>query len=315
MRIKVIYNPHSGRRVVQKNLETIVGRLLLQGTAESIDVYATQGGKDGEEAAKSLRPGEYDLLIGCGGDGTLNQLVNGIMKGGCRIPLAMLPAGTVNDFAYSLRLPCDADNFCRMVQAGQYKKVDLGMANDNYFVNVAAFGMFTDVAHKTSAENKSVLGKMAYYLQGVREVQELFSTLPVEMRSAEKNIRGDFMVCIVSNSPSVGNIRRLMSKAKVDDGLLDVLLLKRKQMPIQPRDLTAPFNLLEKLIKREIENDPGLVYFQTRQVDFYTPADIRAELDLDGEAYGFLPLSIRTIPEALTLLVPPAAENGQGKSL
>ncbi len=310
MRIKIIYNPNSGRRIIQKNLEQIIGRLLMQEIATSVDVHRTRGGDDATLAAQALQPGEYDLLIGCGGDGTINQLVNGLMKGRSQIPLAMLPAGTVNDFAYSMRLPTEPDKFCEMIQTGKVQMVDLGRANDNYFVNVAAFGMFTDVAHKTSADDKSIMGKLAYYLQGMREAQELFSSIPVEMRSAEKNINGNFMVCLISNSPSVGNIRRLMSKAKVDDGLLDVLLLKRKQMPIQTKDLAAPAAFLEKLVRGELENDPGLVYFQTAQVDFHTNEQVKAELDLDGEAYGFLPVHIEAVPQALRLLVP-AIEEGE----
>ncbi|MEG1537760.1 MAG: diacylglycerol kinase family lipid kinase, partial [Clostridiales bacterium] len=298
MRIKVIYNPASGRRVIQKNLEQIIGKLLMQETASTMDIHQTLGGNDAELAAQSIKPGQYDLLIGCGGDGTINQLVNGIIKGNSRIPLAILPAGTVNDFAYSLHLPTEVDRFCEMVKTFRLKQVDVGRANGNYFINVAAFGMFTDVAHTTSADFKSVLGKLAYYLQGVKEAQNIFSTFPVSMQSNEKNINGDFMLCLISNSQSVGNMRRLMSKAKVDDGLLDVLLLKRKQLLPQLRELADPANLLDKLLKGELENDPSLVYFQTAKVQFTMPAGQTTELDLDGEAYGHLPVTIEAMPRA-----------------
>jgi len=255
-------------------------------------------------AAAALQAGEYDLIIGCGGDGTINQIVNGMMRGRCCTPLAILPAGTVNDFAYSMKLPTDPEKFCDMVKTGHTRLVDLGLANNHYFVNVAAFGMFTDVAHRTSPDHKSVLGKFAYYLQGMREAQELFTSIKLQMVSEEKNIAsGDFMICIISNTMSVGNMRRLMSKASVDDGMLDVLLIKRPQLPVPFRDLTSPGDFLDKLIYRGIEIDPSFIYFQTRKVEFHVLDEKTTDLDLDGEGHGSLPVAVEIVPAALRLMI------------
>ncbi|MDO4582302.1 MAG: diacylglycerol kinase family lipid kinase [Bacillota bacterium] len=305
MRIKVIVNPNSGRHIIQRNLERIIGQLLLDGTASQVDVYRTQ--KDGDTPADvaAIDAAGYDLLLGCGGDGTFNEIVNGMMLNGAETPLAMLPAGTVNDFAYALRLPTDADKFCAMVRAGNYRRIDVGRANDKYFVNVASFGMFTDVAHKTDPDFKSVLGRAAYYLQGMRDIPEqLFTSIGVSVKSPVKNIDCRCYLCLIANSASVGSVRRLMHSADVSDGLFDVLLVQKR--PMMPPAAVKYRNLTMNDLQRNSDEEQVFIYFQTPSIDIDCKEQQRVELDLDGEFSGYLPLSVQVVPRAVKLLVPPA---------
>lgn len=307
MRIKVIVNPNAGKRTIQRQLERIMGKLLLDGIAAEINITRTTGRGHAAETAAALAPGEYDLIIVCGGDGTVNEVINGLMQGGGRIPIAILAAGTSNDFAFSMGLPDEAEAFCRMVEGGRYEDVDIGCANGRYFINVAAFGMFTAVAHTTDQEQKNLLGKLAYYLQVIKDApQELAASIPLTIESEEYTAEGNYHVCLVANSMSVGSMRRLMSRAEVNDGKFDVLLMKKKKLLPTQEQLAAlqPAELLER-IKNSIPNkDPVFVYFQTSRVSFSSPEGDSVSTDLDGEALGGLPLTVEVSPRALRLLIP-----------
>ena len=299
MKIKVIVNPKSGRRIFQKNLETILGRLLLDGTAEQISVSPTQARGDARDTAAQLQPGEYDLVIGCGGDGTINEIIHGLMLSGCGTSLAILAAGTSNDFAYSLRLPQDPDDFCDMVRQGRYRLVDVGLANGHYFINVASFGMFTEIAHTTSQDTKGDLGKLAYYLNGVKNAPEQLSKcIPVQIRCSGHDMEADVRICLIANATSVGSIRKLMHKADVSDGKFDVLVMKKK--PLIPKDK----DLASYILSGEFLNDPAFLYFQTDHIHIDSPMNDQVDLDLDGEYSGHLPLDVQVCHQALSLLVP-----------
>lgn len=332
MKVTVIVNHNAGKRSVQKQLELIAGRLLLSGMAEQVNIVHTQRRDHATEAAAALSPAECDLIIACGGDGTINEVVNGLMISGSRIPLAILAAGTSNDFAMALHLPGTAGPFCDMVQAGRYQEVDIGCANGRYFMNVAAFGMFTAVAHGTKQKQKNNLGKLAYYLEAIKEAPEqLTFSMPLRIESAEFSDAGNYSVCLAVNSMSVGSMRKLMRRADVSDGLFDVLLM-RKKAPVDNAEqivrviqqsgerffsliradneetdrLLPPPALMRELLKPQgLELEPTFVYFQTAHVSFSTTGETDIVTDVDGERFGHLPLTIDVVPRAVRLLVPP----------
>ncbi|MBR5430335.1 MAG: diacylglycerol kinase family lipid kinase [Firmicutes bacterium] len=341
MKITIIVNPNAGKRSVQKQLELIAGRLLLSGIARRVDIVHTQARGHATAAAAALQAAECDLIIACGGDGTINEVLNGLMQSGSRIPVAILAAGTSNDFATALRLPDTAAPFCEMVRAGRYEQVDIGCANGRYFMNAAAFGMFTEVAHGTNQKQKNNLGKLAYYLQAVREAPEqLAFSMPLSISSREYTAEGNYSVCLIVNSMSVASMRRLMRRADVTDGLFDVLLMKKrpplnnaeqivhviqqsgerffglapesKEEPAaeEPPALPAAPRLHELLKPLGADFDPTFVYFQTAHVTFSSPEGDNVVTDVDGERFGHLPLTIDVVPQAIRLLVPPEEPAG-----
>ena len=145
-----------------------MANLVLNQITSHIDVFYTQKKNDAKNRAAQLKPGEYDYVVSVGGDGTLNEVTNGLILSGSNTPLAIISAGTVNDFATYMKLPQTAEDFCRMIEEFQTKKVDIGKVNNEYFINVLAAGMLTDIAYKVPKDKKAVLGKMAYYLEGVK---------------------------------------------------------------------------------------------------------------------------------------------------
>lgn len=297
MKIHVIVNPGAGRRIIQRNLEGIIGKLMLDGTATSVRVTRTKARDDAMRAAFAATKEDTDLIIGCGGDGTINEIVNGIMRSGSGVPLAILAAGTSNDFATSLRLPDQPGQFCDMVRGGLYQDIDIGLVNDSvYFINVAAFGIFTEISHKTAREAKNTFGRLAYYAQVITTMPEqFFKNAILNITADDESFSGDFSLCLVTNSMSVGSLRRLMYKADVSDGLFDMLLLERKSV--------FP-NLTGNPRPADIFRSPALQYLQAAEIAISSPDNDKIEVDVDGEYYGSLPLHIKVCPRALSLLVP-----------
>ena len=200
-----IINPSSGKQNIESTLREIMANLVLNQITSHIDVFYTQKKNDAKNRAAQLKPGEYDYVVSVGGDGTLNEVTNGLILSGSNTPLAIISAGTVNDFATYMKLPQTAEDFCRMIEEFQTKKVDIGKVNNEYFINVLAAGMLTDIAYKVPKGKKAVLGKMAYYLEGVKEFpKQLAQNMTLSFHSKEFNDTLDIMLFLVTNSKSVG---------------------------------------------------------------------------------------------------------------
>lgn len=303
MKIHVIVNPNAGRRIVQHNLEQIIGKLVIDGTAEAVTVTRTEKSQDAAIAAAARTAKDTDLIIGCGGDGTINEIANGLMRSGEDIPCAILAAGTSNDFATSLHLPDEPEDFCRMIKNGCCRRIDLGLANDtNYFVNVASFGMFTNVAHSTDRNTKNTLGRFAYYLHAAASAREqLAQKIPLNINIDGQTISGDFQLCLVVNSKSVATFRKLMAKANVSDGIFDILLMKKLSI------FSSAAEISSRILSGDFYKLPSVQYFQGSEISFEPTDNKQVDVDLDGDQYGTLPLKIKVCPGALSLVVPEAS--------
>ena len=167
-RVKIIANPNSGRgAALGKILELIE---LMSHDEYEIELLFTHLEGDGKNFAANYT-GE-DFIICSGGDGTVNEVVNGIYLSKRDTPLAILQSGTVNDFANAQGLPTSPFKFYNMIKNFNIKTIDLGLAGERAFINVAAGGMLTEIAYSVTAERKASLGNMAYYLEGVKELLE-----------------------------------------------------------------------------------------------------------------------------------------------
>jgi len=298
MRVRTIINPSAGRQFLQKNAERILDKLLEEKVIAKTDIIQTQGKNDAYAAARDFRPWEADLVLAVGGDGTVNEVVNGLIDGQHNTPLAILPAGTVNDFAFAMKIPRDIEGYCSMVRRFRTIPVDAGRAGDKYFLNVAAGGLLTDVAYKVPSETKTVLGQMAYYLSGAIDLPvQLFRSLPICLRCEERVINDDILLFIVSNTRSVGGFRNLAPLASVNDGLLDVLVIHKQGL----FDLLP---LLLQLVSGDHLNNSRVSYFQTRRLEITSRDSSSVPLDVDGEQGPQLPTVIDVFPSAIRLLVP-----------
>ncbi len=147
-----------------------MGRLVLEGVFRCVDKFDTRGKNDAFNEVMKIKETQSDLIIAVGGDGTLSEVVNGVVEAGINVPVTVLPAGTVNDFANHLNIPYEIDGICNMFRNGKFMDIDVCKCNDNYFINVAAAGIMTDVPLKATVASKTVLGKFAYYAEGIKEI-------------------------------------------------------------------------------------------------------------------------------------------------
>lgn len=293
-KIKVIVNPSSGREVIQKRLDYLCNRLLDEGYI--IGKYNTEKKHDAmNETIKTCKE-DWDLIIACGGDGTVNEVAAGIGKSENKLPVAILAAGTVNDFATHVNLPTDMDDFVEMIKNEKVLDVDLGKVNNNFFVNVAACGILTDIGFKVQPEAKAVFGRMAYYVEGVKEIpRNGIKPIKVKFESEEYEAEEEIMLFIVSNSASIGGFKKLAPDASVSDGYLDVLIIKKSEVP----DLA---HIFVNIFKGEHINHPNVSYFKTKSLKVSTEEDL--SIDIDGEYGGELPAEFEVRPKGLKILVP-----------
>lgn len=289
-KVKFIYNPFSGEAVITKNLDTIIGKYQAKGyTVVPFRISTEQSLEDAFLDIDS----SYHHILGAGGDGTINQIINIMKKKNLDIPLAILPVGTANDFAKYIGMPADIGSACDKILAGKIQEIDLGKANDKYFINVFSFGLFTDVSHKTPTHLKNTIGKLAYYLNGIKELPS-FKKLDIKVTSDEFFYEGNALIFFTFNGRTAGNIN-ISYKSEINDGLLDVIIVKGENIRSTLSSLLA-FLKLEHL-----EKPKDIIHFTTS--DFTVEySDSSLESDIDGEVGPTSPIHISCIENGLKMI-------------
>ena len=218
-----VYNPRSGKGLIRNNLFDIINT-FTQGGYE-VTAYPTQALMDGYKKIQTSAQ-DYDMVVVSGGDGTLNEAVKALMSLPVKIPLGYIPSGSTNDFASSMSIPKKMIDAAQDIMDGVFFEYDVGKFNEDYFVYVAAFGMFTDVSYETPQERKNIFGHAAYIAEGLKRLRTYKGIeLTVEHDGIEET--GNFLIGIVSNSTSIGGMKFLISDSVYfDDGLFEVTLVR-----------------------------------------------------------------------------------------
>lgn len=297
MKSLIINNPSSGRTFLQKNLESIVGRLVLDGTLSSVKKFDTSVNFDYEKAVGDGMKSGIDVIIALGGDGTINHVVNAMMKAGANVPLVIIPAGTVNDFAGFFNMPSEIDEICRMIRGMKTRAVDVCTLNDKYFVNVAACGLFTDIALTTKIEAKTILGRFAYYAEGLKEIpKQIFQSFPLKFIVNGESFESEISLFAVSNTTFAGGFKKFAPDATIDDGLFDVVVIEKT-------DILDFANLFLGILRGEHVTSSAVKYFKTDSLRVETlKTDLR--IDVDGEDGGGFPAEFGILPKSLKICVP-----------
>lgn len=294
--IKVIYNPSSGRQAVQNKLNQIIIFLLEKGY--TVSKFSTQKKNDAKEEAIKSCKGGWDLIIACGGDGTINEVAEGVAISEKKIPIALYAAGTVNDFANYLALPKEPMEFVNMIEEAKLLKIDLGKTNNNYFVNVAAGGLLTNIAHKADYEMKTLFGKLAYYFEGIKEFpKQRNSIMELKITSDEFEYNGKVLLFLISNSQSIGGVKKAAPKAEVADGYLDCIIVKNPEI----QDV---IDILFNIQNGSHINNNQVEYFKTKSIKIESLNENNPEVDLDGEFGGYLPQEFCVVQEVIDIFIP-----------
>lgn len=289
-------NPKAGQLELRVHFLEMIDCFTAGGY--DVTVHPTQSPRDLTEFLAREGSG-YDLVVCAGGDGTLNEAVSGLMTMEHRPVLGYIPGGTCNDVAATLGLSRDPVEAVRGILSGTPKAIDIGAFGcDRWFTYVAGFGAFTDVAYETRQQEKRVLGRLAYLLQGAKSLSEI-KPIPMRMEVEGQVIEDEVLLGLVCSTTSVGGFRASVESMKdvhLDDGLSEVIVAKKIT---NLQDLNALGTLL---IKRQF--DPKFFYtFQTNQVEFSFPAPVK--WTLDGEFGGAKDqVRIRNCPRAVEIMVP-----------
>ncbi|MCD8015609.1 MAG: diacylglycerol kinase family lipid kinase [Lachnospiraceae bacterium] len=250
-----VYNPKSGKGQIRFNLSRIIERFSMADF--DVTVYPTKAVRDAAQTV-CARAADFDMIVCSGGDGTLDEVVTGLMESGVQRPVGYIPAGSTNDFAGSIGIPRQMERAADTIVDGEPFCCDIGHFNDrDYFVYVAAFGLLTDVSYQTKQELKNVLGHAAYIIEGVKRIGS-WRSYSIEVESDEFCGNGDFIYGMVSNSNSVGGIKGLPGRnVELDDGLFEVLLVRT------PVDLIDWQQTIGALLMND-ESNKNVIRFKTR---------------------------------------------------
>ncbi len=266
-----IMNPFAGMRKANRYLADIL--TLFSQAGYTVITHMTAGPGEGMDVVRQWAP-EVDLVVCCGGDGTLNETINGVLKSGIQMPIGYIPAGSTNDFAASLHLPTDIMKAARAIVEGQPQRYDVGKFGQRYFSYVASFGIFSKVSYSTPQSVKNALGHTAYVLSSIQELSQLRTT-HMRLELDDEVIEDDFLFGAISNSTSVGGILTLDPKqVDMQDGKFELLLVRK------PRDLTELSECIQALQSRK---------YNCKVITFRSASHVRVDAGqalswtLDGE--------------------------------
>jgi diacylglycerol kinase (ATP) len=296
-KIAVIANPNAGRKMAKQRVEEL--KEILSPKEIELRIHYTQKNEKISLTVKEVSA-DADILVVIGGDGTVNEVVNGLMGLSQAPPLAIFPMGTVNDYATYLEIPKNIHAFSELLLISHQMAVDVGKAGQRYFLNVAAGGLLPELAHRVSSEAKTVLGKFAYYMEGIREFpKQFFHPIPIQLEVEGRILDKKILFFLAANSPYVGGFRNLVPKARVDDGLLELLV-------VESGELQDMANVLLNFLRRQLDPDQdtvkGISYYRVREFRMHSPEVV--DVDVDGELGGHLPLTFSVVPRALRVIVP-----------
>lgn len=270
-RLLFIMNPFAGQKRGKRYLSDIL--CLFRAHQYVPTVMMTTGRGDATEIVKRHGAG-MDMIACIGGDGTFNEVVNGVLQAHLDLPIGYIPAGSTNDFANSLKLPKNIMKAAARVMEGTPQPMDVGRFGDRYFSYVASFGAFTKASYTTPQNVKNALGHLAYVLEGMKDIPSI-RPLHLRFETEERVLEGDYLFGAISNSTSVGGILTLNpDMVDMNDGKFELLLVK------SPSNVNELNEIVLALSTQKYDTS-ALSFCTANTVTVYAPADM--DWTLDGE--------------------------------
>lgn len=289
--LMAIFNSHSGGGEYRRDLPLILDS--LRGLGYDVEERETAGVGDATRFAREAVQQGLDLVCAIGGDGTVNETINGLA--GAEVPLAIVPTGTVNVLAMELGIPLELPDAVKLLEVGTISWIDLGLAGDRYFGLMAGVGMDAAVVASLNPVLKKAFKEAAFAVQGLANYLTKEEPL-IRVTTAERTVEGYFAV--FGNSSNYGGGFGITPLADMRDGLLDVCVLKDKSF------LSTIWYWSAALINAHIKH-PKVEYFRTEAAEIVTVEEGKEVLvQTDGEMAGKLPLTCRAVPRSLRVVVP-----------
>ena len=286
-----IMNPYSGMRRASRYLADIIALFNRNG----YEVITHMTGAQGEAIDVVARTAEkVDLVVCCGGDGTLNETISGVMRSGVDVPIGYIPAGSTNDFATSMKLSTNVMEAARDIVEGKPFAYDIGKFGDRYFSYVASFGAFTRASYATPQSIKNALGHTAYVLEGITELSQIRKE-HVRMELDGEIVEDDFIFGAISNSTSVGGVLNLdPNLVDMADGKLEVLLVR------VPRDLVELAECI-KAVQSQQYNCSVITFRSAEKIKVFSNPLMPWTLDGEREE-GHIHVDVENVHLAIRLI-------------
>ena len=293
-KLLIIVNPCSGKAKMRSNLLKVVEIFSLENYL--VSVYPTKSRGDATDFVSTIKQDEFDIIVVCGGDGTLNEVITGLMHSGIKCRLGYIPSGTLNEWSSGLNISKDISKAANDIINGEEIALDIGKFGNRYFSYTASFGAFTSASYSAPQDVKNILGQAAYFFEGIKSLGNI-KPIHLKFTSEEKEIEGDYLFGAVSNSMSVGGIVKFNdSLVKFNDGLFEVLLIKNPEniLKLQP--------LIDGILRQELDRE-GIEFYHTKEITVTGGAGMA--WTLDGEyAEGQETVKISNIQNAIKFIIP-----------
>jgi len=286
-----IYNPKAGKGKIRNYLFDIIAIFAKSG--HEVTACPTNKRGDAIETIVAMNADAYSLVVCCGGDGTLKEVITGMMARDERIPIGYIPAGSTNDFANSVGIPANMLSAAEHIMEGECFPCDVGRFNEDIFVYIAAFGAFTEVSYETDQLQKNLLGHMAYVLQGAKSLSSIKSYY-LKVQTDDRIIEDEFIFGMITNSTSVGGFKYITGKdVHLDDGEFEVTLIKRPTNPMELNDIIV------SMISKKMDSE-YMYCFKTSYLEIESEEVIN--WTLDGEFGGcHRKVTVSNEPRAITM--------------
>lgn len=295
-RIYLICNLVSGKASVGSHLAKIIDIFTQAGF--EVTVHPTGSRGDATETAKYACESNFDILVCCGGDGTLNEVISGCMKAENAIPLGYIPTGSTNDFARSLNIPINLEEAAELIVSGSAQSCDIGMIGNRYFTYIAAFGAFTEVSYQTAQPVKNVLGHTAYILNGMLSLHKVKAS-KMRIEYDGRVIEDEFIYGMVTNSTSVAKLLSMPDMEK-DDGLFEVTLIRKPKNLIDLQHIITGLSNFQLGTEREYFD-----HFRASEISITCLEDEPVPWTVDGEYGGNKAVNvIKNLRRALEFILP-----------
>lgn len=289
----IIINPSSGREQATKYEEQIIH--TLKDTYRNITVKHTKGENDATTFAKTAAENHYDLVVTLGGDGTINEAVNGLAPFNHPPKLGIIPMGTVNNLARSLNIPMNPDDAIELLLSGTETKIDVGVANrDIYFTNMLGIGDAAKAIHSVEIEEKSKIGSIAYAKAITKEILD-DQPFPIKLEMEENTWEGDVSVVLFFLIDSLGGFQNIVDAVEKGDGYFHVFAIKQL-------NLAEVTKMTPSLLTGSLAQSENVQYFKTRSIKITADSENTQESAIDGEPGPNLPLDIKVLHQHITVI-------------
>jgi diacylglycerol kinase (ATP) len=299
--VLILFNPFAGQAYnLKRSLEGAAE--IWQSRGWEVELRPTKAAGDATIQAQAAASKGYDVVVAAGGDGTVNEVMNGLV--GTNTALAVLPLGTVNIWARELGLSMEPKRAATSFLDAHLEKIDVGKAGNKYFLLMAGIGFDAAVTAIINPQEKKKLGVLAYVKQAIQLAWN-FPGITSHIRIDGKRIRGRILMVIIGNSQLYGGVVKLTAHAIINDGLLDVCIIKGRSM------LAAPLRLLS-IFTRRYNLDPKVEYYRAKRIQIKGKKAMAVQVD--GDYLGVTPMNFQVVPGGLWVLVPPCADQTLWKS-